>query len=158
MSETDHAFEIEVNDEITLSRDSTVEHAEHGPMIVDSIAIGTHTKTASFKSQTSPIGLELTEAQIRERWGETMHTDPFKLHEVGSARFQSTAISAEGSDIEVEISVEGPEADAETVYMHAIDQIAKGLQAVRDEKPPSECMGGDFEIDWETRFGKGGDA
>ena len=151
-------FQIEVSDEVTLARDSMIEHKDHGPMRVESIAIGGFSgKSANLKAETSSIGLELNEEELREMWGETIHTDPFKLHEPGTARFENTGMSVEGSDVEVEFSVEGPEADAETVYMHALDQIARGLQAVRDEKHPSECDGGQFKIDWETRFEKGGD-
>jgi len=145
-------FAVEVNEEVTLRRDSMVEHAEHGPMRVDSIRVGPHSKTVEFKSEMGPVGLDLSAEDIREQWGETIAQDPFDLHEPGTAKISNSGISVEGSEIEVDITVSGPEDDAEMVHMHSVDQIVRALQGVRDEKPPWESEGGGYEIDWETVF------
>jgi hypothetical protein len=153
MSETETKFEIEVDDETTLRRDDTVEHAEHGPMHVDSIRVGPYHKTAELKSEIGPIGLELTDEDLQEQWGETLHSDPAELYDKGTRRVENNGISVENSNIEVSVKAEGtPGDDVEAVQMHAIDQIVRGLQAMRDEKPPSECEGAEFAIDWETVF------
>jgi hypothetical protein len=151
MSETESKFEIEVDDETTLQRDSMVEHAEHGPMRVDSIRVGAYNKTAELKSELGPIGLELTEEDLQEEWGETIHSDPAELYEKGTRRVENNGISVDDSDIEVSVKAAGvPGGHVEAVQMHAVDQIIRALQAVRDGKPPEECEGAEFRIDWET--------
>lgn len=157
MSDAETKFEIEVNDEVTLARDSMIYHAEHGPMRVDSIIVSGHGNRAELKSEAGPVGLELSGDEIREQWGETMGDDPFDIHDAGSARFENREITVEGSDIEVTIRTEGPEQQAEVAHNHAIDQIVSGLQAVRDGTEPSECEGAPFEIDWKTALDNGGD-
>jgi len=152
MSETEPKFEIEINEKITLHRGSIIEHIDHGPMRIDSILAGPHHKTADLKSELSPHGLELTGDELREQWSETIAQDPADLHDPGTARFQNTGVSAEGSDIEVDLTVKGPEKDAETVLIHTVDQTVRAIQAVRDENPPSDCEGAGFGINWETRF------
>lgn len=152
MSEVTPKFEIEIDEETTLHRDHMVEHIEHGPMRVESIAVGPYHKTAKLKSEVSPLGLELTDEQLREQWGETISDDPFELHDSGIARFENTGISVEGCDIEVDLTVNGPEKDAERVTMHAVDQIVRCLQAVSEDQPPSECEGAGYSIDWEGIF------
>jgi len=155
---TDPKFTIEIDEETTLRRDDMVEHVEHGPMYVDSIVVGPSTKTAELKSELGPLGLDLTAEELREQWGETVHADPFELGEPGSARFESSGISVDGSAIKVSITTHGaPQKDAECVHMHAKNQIVRGLQAVAEGQPPEECEGPGFAVDWEHFFEEGSD-
>jgi hypothetical protein len=149
MSTTDTTFEIEINDDVTLRRDSMIEHAEHGPMFVDSVAVGPHEKEAELKAERSSIGLTLTGEQLREMWGETIAQDPFELHEPGTQRINAEDITEDGSGVEVDLTVDGPQEAAEAVYMHALDQTKRAIQAVNNGKEPSECHGIDVEIDWD---------
>lgn len=155
MSETTDKFEIDTGDDTTLTRDSMVEHAEHGPMHVDRITIGPYGKRVQLQAELSSVGLKLSEEEVQEEWGETIAADPFELHEPGTEKIESSSISVDGSDIELSLTTEGPEEDAETVHMHAVDQIARALQAVRDGEHPDECDGADFAIDWDKRLDLG---
>lgn len=150
-------FTIEINDEVVLSRDSLVEHVEFGPMRVDTVSVGPFNKTAQLQAETSSIGLELTGDELRDKWGEEIASDPFELHDPGSARYENRGITVEGLDVEVTIKSSGPEKDAERVHMHAIEQTVRALQAMRDGVPPEECEGANYEIDWETVFDGGDD-
>lgn len=146
-------FEIEIDDETTLRRGDMVDHVEHGPMQVDGILVGAHHKTAELKSELGPIGLDLTDDDLREQWGETLHTNPEELREPGHARFENQGISVDGADIEVTVTTSGqPQDDAEAAHMHAVDQVVRALQAVRDETPPADCEGAGVSLDWDTIF------
>jgi len=56
-------------------------------------------------------------------------------------------------DVTVTIETEGPEEDAETVHIHAVDQIAKALEALDEKKHPDECSGYFYTPDWNARLG-----
>lgn len=149
-------FQVEVTDEVTLSRDSMVEHVDHGPMRVSSVRVGPYEKTVELKSEMGPIGLELSDDEIREQWGETIAQDPFELRDPGTARVTTNGISAPDSDVVVSVTTEGPQDDAEAVHTHAKDQIVRAIQAVRDEQPPEECDGAGVDIQWEKIFSDDG--
>lgn len=149
MSETSDKFEIETGDGETLTRNSTIEHADHGPMHVDRITIGPYGKRVQLQAELSNVGLKLSEEEVQEEWGETLAADPFELHEPGTASFESESISVEDSDIELTLKTEGPEADAEVVHVHTVDQIVRALQALRDEQHPDECDGADIGVVWD---------
>jgi len=56
-------------------------------------------------------------------------------------------------DVEVTIKTEGPEQDAETVHMHAVDEIAKALEATEERRHPEDCSGHFIKVDWNSRLG-----
>lgn len=66
--------------------------------------------------------------------------------------FETTKISVNGVEVEVDLRVSGEEKQAESVMMHAHDEIVRALQAVRDKTEPSECDGLGIRTDWERRF------
>ena len=66
--------------------------------------------------------------------------------------FETTKISVNGVEVEVDLRVSGEEKKAESVKMHAHDEIVRALQAVRDETEPSECDGLGIRANWERRF------
>lgn len=148
----DDKFAIDIEEGETLHRDDIVEHREYGPMHVSGITVGPFEKRAELKSEMGPEALQLSEDEVREQWGETIHFDPAELHEPGTVRLEHTGISVEGVDVEVDLMVQGaPQKDAESIDMHAVDQIVKAMQAVRNESQPDECEGAGYEIDWEKR-------
>jgi len=61
-------------------------------------------------------------------------------------------ITAEGTDVTVSIETEGGEKAAETVHMHAHDEIVKALQAVSNGVHPDECEGYLMRHDWDDRL------
>lgn len=146
----DSKFQIEVDEQTSIARNDMVEHAEHGPMRVNRIAVSAIGKRARLQSELNPVGLELSEEELREQWGETIHCDPAEIHDPNTARFSRSGIATEGVDIEVDIETSGsPQTEAELVHMHAIDQIQRALQAVANGSEPSECEGIRINIDWE---------
>ena len=52
--------------------------------------------------------------------------------------------------VTVHLHVEGPEKDAETVSMHAQNEIGKALKAIEERTTPEE-QDGLMKIDWERR-------
>ncbi len=147
-------FQIEVNDEVTLSRNSMVEHADHGAMTVDQISVGANYKRARLKSQMREDGLsiELTGEEIREQWGDTIAADPFELREDGHASYEKY-FSSSDERLQIEISVSGPKERAEPAMAHLDDQVYRVLEALEERKLPENCEGR-FDIDWETIFEK----
>lgn len=159
MSGTKSRFAIDVTDEITLSRDDTIAHVEHGPMHVEQITISaTGTKRARLGAELREdrMSIELTDEEIRDRWGEVLALDPFALDD-GRARYSKSFASSD-DEIEVTVKVSGPEADAQPVMAHLDDQANRVLEAIETEQPPEECQGR-YNIDWPAIFGTGdGDA
>jgi len=150
-------FEIRVDDETVISRDSMVTHIEYGPMHVDRVAYSPQSKRIELKSELGPEGLTLTADELRERWGETLHTDPMALHERGSARVVTEGLSAPDSDVEVDLRVNGPQDEVDDVQLHAKDQIVRAMQAHVTEQPPADCKGIGVSIDWERKFADSGE-
>jgi hypothetical protein len=52
-------------------------------------------------------------------------------------------------DVEVSVTTEGPNDDAEKVHMHVMDEAAKAMQAVDQDTHPDECEGQMFTVEWE---------
>jgi hypothetical protein len=143
-------FDVEVTDEVTLSKRDTVEHAEYGPMSVDQVSIGPTHKRIRLQSQIREDGLsiELTDDELRDAWGETIHTDPMEVHDRGTASY-SKSFESEDEGIEISIEVSGPKDGAEPAMAHLHDQTVRVLKAVEDETTPAETEGV-YEIDWES--------
>lgn len=142
-------FDVEVTDETTLSKRDTVEHADHGPMSVEQVSIGPTYKRIRLQSQIREDGLsiELTEDELRDAWGEKIHTDPMEVHDAGTVSY-SKALASKDDAIEISIEVSGPEDNAEPVMAHLDDQAVRALKAMEHEKAPEDCEG-KYEIDWE---------
>jgi len=150
-------FDVEVTDEVTLSKRDTVEHADHGPMSVDQVSIGPTFKRIRLQSQIREDGLsiELTEDELRDAWGETIHIDPMQVHDAGTASF-SKEFSSRDDAIDISIEVSGPQDDAEPVMAHLDDQAVRVLQAMEKKTAPEECDGR-YNIDWEGVHSDGDD-
>ena len=141
-------FTVEVSNEHSLRRDSTVEHKEHGPMSVDSVRVGPSHKTMLLKSELGPEALELSGNEIRDAWGETIHVDPMELYS-GETRVGTEGISIEGVDVEASMTVEGkPERAVELAYIHAKDEFVRALQAFETGAMPADCEGTDTSVNW----------
>jgi hypothetical protein len=149
-------FEVRVTDDIRLDRDSMVEHVEYGPMHVDRVTYSPTTKRVELKSELGPEGLTLTADELRERWGETLHTDPAELYN-GSQRVTFEGITTSDGDVSADLSVAGTSDYVELVAMHVKDQAVRAMQAVDEERPPAECDGIGVEIDWERAFAEEGE-
>ena len=148
MSDTQSRFEIEIDEETAISRDDMVEHVEHGPMFVDRISVGAGYKKAHLQSDRGPVGLELTDDQLRDEWGETVHFDPTKLYTPGHTRDENEFESTDG-EVQVTISASGPEDRTEVVMCHMHDQVARVLESLEEGHPPDESKGV-YKIDWEA--------
>ena len=70
----------------------------------------------------------------------------------GYAQFNTEDITAPDLDVEIDLTVRGPEDEAETVHMHAHDEIVKALQAINTEQNPDACAGLPWDIDFERRL------
>lgn len=142
-------FQIELPEEGALTKGDVVVHADYGPMLVDELRVGPNYKRVTLASELGPEALQLTGEELRDAWGETLAGDPAVLHN-GETRYTHDTITIEGVNIDVSLTVEGkPEPAAEAVDAHIVDAAARGLEAIRDGKPPSECEGA-YEIDWDT--------
>lgn len=142
-------FSIEVSDEHRLRSDSTVYHREHGPMVVESVRVGPYHKEALLQSGRGPEALTLSDDDLREAWGETIHIDPM---EVQQATVEFPCLRIDGLDIEVELSVSG-DADFESVERiatHGRDQIVRAMQAELRESRPEYCEGTGVAVDWDA--------
>lgn len=151
MSESTTKFEVEIDEETTLRSDDLVEHVEYGPMVVSGIRVGPFQKTVGLKSELGPEGLELSDEEIREQWGERLHDDPVELYE-DTFRASNEGISVDGLDVEMSISTEGDQDVAELAHMHVLDEAVRALQALRDECDPNQADGAGFAVDWEGLF------
>lgn len=52
-------------------------------------------------------------------------------------------------EIDVSVTTNGPEDDAEKVHMHVMDEAAKAMQAVDEGTHPDKCEGQIFTVQWE---------
>lgn len=158
-SEVDRArFEIDVNDEVTLSRGDLLAHAEHGAMVVDQITISAIGKRARLRCEerTDGMSIELSEEEIRETWGDTLGSDPFEV-QPETPRY-SNEFASKDDEVEISIEVTGPEDRAEPVMAHLHDQTISVLRAFENGIPPEETEG-TYEFDWEAILADaGGDA
>lgn len=150
-------FSIEVNDDVTLSRDDTVSHADHGPMTVAQITISAFGKRARLESQMREdrMSIELSEEDLQDAWGETIASDPFELRD-GDTVTHSKEFASKDDEIEVSIEVSAPEDDADPVMAHLHDQTVRVLKAVENQQPPEESEGV-YEIDWQAIFAEEGE-
>ena len=148
--DTGSAFSIEVNDDVTLSRDDTVQHADHGPMVVDQVTVSALGKRARLESQMREdrMSIQLSEEDLKEAWGETIASDPFELRD-GDTVTHSKEFSSKDDEIEVSIKVSGPEDDADPVMAHLHDQTVRVLQGLENGQAPSESEGV-YKIDWDA--------
>jgi hypothetical protein len=145
-------FQIELPDGGVLTKDSMVEHIEHGPMYVDNITYSPHAKRVQLQSEMSPQGIKLTGEDIREQWNETISDDPFKLHE-NNPRTEMNGLHLPDSDlgIEVDVAISGDDEDnVEAVAMHAKDQIVRVMQAIEAGEVPEDMAGTGIDFDWDT--------
>lgn len=72
-------FEVRITNDIRLRCDSMVEHVEYGPIHVDRVTHSPSAKRVELRSELGPEGLTQTVDELREHWGETLHTDPAEL-------------------------------------------------------------------------------
>lgn len=151
MSDSATKFEVEIDEETTLSRDDLVEHVEYGPLVVSSVQVGPFQKTVEMWSERGPEGLKLSGDEIREQWGEKLHYDPVELYE-NTFRAFNEGISVDGLDVEMSISTEGDEDVAELAHVHALDEAVRAMQAIRDECDPNQTDGAGYAVDWEGVF------
>lgn len=146
-------FRLEMDDGHVIERDAMVEHIEHGPMYCDGVTVGPAGRRISFEGEMGPVGVTLSEEDLREAWGETMHCDPAELYSPGEVRIENSGISTDDSDIEVSIETNGkPQSDAERVHLYAVDAAVRAIQAHENECDPDECEGSQIEFDWESLF------
>jgi len=143
----DEKFAVSVGDRTLRSGDGLA-HIDHGPMYVDSVRVGPHSKTIQLQSELDNVGLELSETELQELWGEALHTDPMEIQQ---PTVSFGGISAEGLDIDVELKVTGETefSSVERVAIHGRDQIVRALQAERDDSRPEYCEGTGVEVDWD---------
>jgi hypothetical protein len=142
-------FAIDLPDGDPLSKGDLVEHREHGPMHVDDIRVGPYRKNVMLVSELGPSALKLSGDDIREQWGESIHTDPEQLYD-DSMRVSREGVSVEDLDISVDITIDGsPEWAMQAVDAHILDAAVSALEAVRDGNPPTESEGV-YDIDWDA--------
>lgn len=158
MSETQHSAddstEITINDNTTLGLGDAVEHVEYGMMAVESLSSGWGEVSAELESPVREDGLSITlsEEQIREAWGETIHTDPEVIH---SPKVQFGGVSLPESEhgVEVDITVTGDDqAVVEAVAMHARDEIVRAMQAMEYGVVPEETDGSGISVNWPKKL------
>jgi hypothetical protein len=146
-------FRIDVpDDNDPLERDAIVEHAEYGPLRVDSVRVGRDRKTVDFWSELgeSREGVQMTADEIREAWGETIHYDPTKVHEQNPhVGFSGITAGHESIEIDIEVRGEtGDESDIECVAVHARDEAVRAIQALMNDELPEDCGGSSASVDW----------
>jgi hypothetical protein len=117
-------FKIKLDDGTALPRDSLVAHVKYGPMRVDQITVSATSKRARLKAEGRQDGLsiELTAAELREQWGDTVANDRSELRD-GPTRYENEFASDDDA-IAVTISVSGPEPRAGPVMAHLHDQTS----------------------------------
>lgn len=147
-------FTVELPDGGVLSSGDGVEHREWGPMEVEKVSISAVGKRVRLKSVMRKDGLSigLTEDELCEEWGETVAADPTELYDGGATTYEHNFGSKDG-EVQITISVAGPEDRAEPVAAHLDDQAVRVLQAFENGRPPEE-MGGKYRIDWGSVFEK----
>jgi hypothetical protein len=74
------SFKVEVTEDVTIARDSFVEHVEHGSMIVDRVVNTPDGKQVELKSPVGNLSITLSEDKLREQWGEQMGRDWTQLY------------------------------------------------------------------------------
>lgn len=69
--------------------------------------------------------------------------------------YESTteAITTEGVDVEIDLTVRGDEDKAEKVKMHAHDEIVRALQAFETGEHPRDCEGFIMSVAWDRVLG-----
>jgi len=146
MSQSDR-FAVELPDGESLSKGATVEHVEHGPMIVEQITVGPSSKRVRFRAELGPEGLTLTGDEVRERWGETLHDDP---QEIATPRVAFEGIGLpEWASPEADLTVSGADMEpVELVAMHARAEIVRAMEAVAEGIHPDEVDVG-ATVNWE---------
>jgi hypothetical protein len=142
-------FAIDVPDGEPLSKGDLVEHREHGPMHINEITVGPYRKRVTLISELGPNALQLSDDNIREAWGETIHTDLEELYS-DSMRVSREGVSVDDLDISVDITIDGsPEWAIQAVDAHVVDAAVRAMEAVRDGHPPEDSEGA-IELEWDT--------
>ena len=77
-TDDEEPFRISIDEETTLGIGDELDHEEWGPMEVKSIRAGRGHKTAKLSALSRPDGLtiDMSAEDMREGWGDTVHTDP----------------------------------------------------------------------------------
>jgi hypothetical protein len=75
-----------------------------------------------------------------------------ELREEGTTSYQKDFSSTDG-EVQVTLSVSGPEDRAEPAMAFLDDRVYRVLEALEERKPPEECDGR-YDIDWDAVFEK----